>query len=159
MGLLSDSPLRRTAEDVVWCYDTNVKVPDHLVGAGWINASEVVLDKGADIVRIRALDDDGKARVDGLLESPNGAAAGRLLTRRLGVVSVNTKRGDILKAWLSRVSLEQRDAAYWLALRILADTTGLPLSDYYAAARAFFGASAELEEVTDDAGTSKSQEA
>lgn len=158
MGLLSDSPLRRTAEDVVWCYDTNVKVPDHLVGAGWVNASEAVLDKGADVVRIRALDDDGKARVDGLMEGRSGAE-GRLLARRLGVVSVNTKRGEILKAWLSRVSLEQRDAAYWLALRILADTTGLPLSDYYAAARAFFGASAEPKEVTDDAGASKSQEA
>jgi len=171
MGLLSDKPLRRVAEDVVWCYDSNVKVPDHLVGAGWIDAKDCTVEAGADVVRIRALDDDGKARVDGLREEKS-EAEGRLLARRLGVVSVNGKRGDILATWLRRLSLEQRDAAYWLGMRILCDTVGTKLSDYHKTARICFGIEAmpvaedaaekgdvagkDGQEVT-DAGASKSQ--
>jgi hypothetical protein len=70
------------------------------------------------------------------------------------------------------VSLEQRDAAYWLALRILCrHGRGLPLSDYYKTAARSSSASSRCadapadaekdesgKEVT-DAGASKSQEA
>lgn len=159
MGLLSTGPLRRTATDVVWCRDPNVKPPDHLVGAGWIDAIACTIEPGADMVRIRALDADGKAEVDGLMEQEAGSALGRLLARRKGVVSVNGKRGKILTDWLEAVSLEQRDAAYWLALRILADTTGLPLTDYYRAARIYHGVETVPEEVADDGDGSPKSEA
>lgn len=158
MGLLSTGPLRRTATDVVWCYDPNVKPPDHLVGAGWIDAIVCTLEAGADVVRIRALDADGKAEVDGLMEQRSGAV-GRLLARRKGVVSVNGKRGKILDEWLEAVSLTQRDAAYLLALRILADTTGLPLDDYYRTGRVFHGIETVPEEVADDGDGSPKSEA
>jgi hypothetical protein len=109
MGLLSDSPLRRTAEDVVWCYDTSVKVPDHLIGAGWISASEVVLDKGADVVRIRALDDDGKARVDGLMEEHGAgvlraAAAGAPAGRRERQQQARRDPRDVAVARVARAA-------------------------------------------------------
>lgn len=150
MGVLK-GPIKREPVDVVWHGDKDVKVPDHLKGAGWIDASLCECSSGADVVTIRAMDDDAKTAYDDRAGRPGTAMRYALSA---GIRAVNGKTKGVAE-WRKALVLENPTAASWLEWRILAETAGRDPKLYYAYARVGHGYDPEPEEVA-DAGASKS---
>lgn len=142
-------PIKREPVDVVWCGDPDVKVPDHLKGAGWVDRALVETQDGADVVTIRGMNDDAKTAYDDKGGKPGTAMRYAVAA---GVRAVNGKSKD-LGEWRTALVLKNETAAWWLERRILVETAGVDVRTYYAAARIFHGLDPE---VTADAGASKS---
>lgn len=136
MGVVVTGPLTREPVDVVWWGDPDVKVPDHLKGAGWVDVDDcLAVEPGADVVTIRSIEEDGKTRYDDTADK-RGAGSSRVFALVAGVVAVKTKGKKInARKWVGALSTRHRGLAEWLVLRILAETAGHPVADYYATAR------------------------
>lgn len=155
MGVLSGS-IKRVEKDLVWFRDAGVVVPPELFGAGWVDLSRCTVrhelgdgETPADIVRVVTLGADALAEVDGIGELGKGGAIGRLLVLRHGIVAVNGKRGAACDEFIAQLWAQTRHLADWLAIRIIAESRGKKVEDYYRAARAVFAS----EEVAGDGGS------
>lgn len=144
--------LKRDPVKVVWHGDKDVKVPDHLKCAGWVDADLCECSPGADVVTIRCLDDDIKHNYEDVHDK-RGEGSARLYGLRHGVIALNGKTKG-LSTWVTRLSTAHKTIAEWLLLRILAED-GKSIPAYYATCRLAHGLDGEPEEATPD-GASKS---
>jgi hypothetical protein len=135
MGIVTGT-LTREPVDVVWWGDPDVKVPDNLKGAGWVNADDcLTVEAGADVVTIRSLEEDGKTRYDDTHDK-RGSGSARIFALVSGIVAVKAKgKKTNARKWAGALSTRHRPIAEWLVLRILAETSGHDVADYYATAR------------------------
>lgn len=162
MGLLQGhAKVSLSEKDLAYSEDPDVKVPDDLVGCGWVETDRCQISKGADVVRIRILTpSEERERVDIAQTAPEKALHYALSA---AVLAHNgDKKKSANAAWLDALYLSnggtsgnnRPGSTAWrlLAYRILTETNGKPLADYHAMCRALLGYE-QPEEVADDGAT------
>ena len=143
--------LKTSEEEVVYSEDSDVTPDASHRGCGWIPLANAKVQKGADIVEIKALP-PGEASKHTDLEERHGARTAAHYAAARGTQKVNGARGQKVIAWVDCLAQQNGDALERLGKRIMCLTRGRGAEALYAETRRELG----FEEVVDDDAASKS---
>lgn len=137
-------------EDVVYSEDPDVTPAANRLGCGWILASDAQVNKGADVVKIKALTPANRGKYRGVLAQMGSGEANRFAAHR-GVLKINGKGGAAVTKWVDALAQQNAMALDLLGDRINQLAMGQPMEALYAKARSCLGV-----EVVDEDAASKS---
>lgn len=151
MAILTGSEeTKYSEEELVYTEDPDVN-PGKLARSGWVPRAEVQCKTGADVVVAKTVPAAIRNRYRDIYGRIGRATANHFLAK-MGVVSVNGKKGGKKDKWLDGLAQRNASCLDLLANRINQASMGQSMEAYYQEARELLGEPDE-EEVDDDAAT------